>query len=142
MLTVGGGEARALSCSGLTIREGITLKLIVSPLLTRGLVQLLAVTSVADEGFGGGFAGFDRAFHKTLPIGDVLAGEEDFAVRALEDRADAEPLAGFVESVGTVSVRIALPGVGDDAAGETWGVSVEVLEIAGDDPHPAFVGLG
>ena len=97
--------------------------------------------ALSHEGIGGGFAGLDGAFHKALPVGEVLAGEEDLAVRALEYRADAEPLAGFVERVGAVGDRISLPGVGYDAFRFFRRVFVESRNIVGDDSHTAFVGL-
>src|SRR6185369_3548030 len=86
-------------------------------------------------------AGFDRAFHETLPVSDVLAGEEDLAVRAGDDRAEAEPLARTVECVRAVSVFVTLPRIRGDAACTFGSVFVEIDEVTGDDPQPTFVGL-
>ena len=69
------------------------------------------IPNLADKRRGGGFARFDRAFHEALPVGEVFTGEEDLAVRAREDRTNTKPLSGFVERVGAVGERIALPRV-------------------------------
>jgi hypothetical protein len=62
---------------------------------------------------GGNFTGIDGAFHKALPFGQVFAGEEHFAVRSLEQWANAEPLSGTVDGVGTMYPWVVLPGLID-----------------------------
>ncbi len=64
-----------------------------------------------------------------------------FAVRTLQNRAYAEPLAGFVKCVRTVSEFVALPCVGGDAAGESGRVFIKVREVVRNYAHPPLVVL-
>ena len=67
----------------------------------------------------------DRAFHKALPVGHVFAGKEHLAVRLLEQRTNAEPLAGAVDGVRAMYPWVVLPGLIDGVDERGCGASAE-----------------
>ena len=82
-----------------------------------GSAQLVSLR-FAYQCFGRLLSGDDGAFHEALPIGEVFSGEEYFAVWALQQWAESEPLPGAIEGIGAVRVAIALPGVRSYRAAE------------------------
>jgi hypothetical protein len=62
----------------------------------------------------------------------VLAGEQNLAVRALQQRANSEPLTRPVKRVSPVGVSISLPRIGSDAFGQARRVFVEIPQIVRD----------
>src|SRR4029077_3559645 len=65
--------------------------------------------SVDSQKIRGGFAGIDCSSHEALPLGEMLAGKQHATVGLLQNGADAEPLPGAVERIGTSDPVLILP---------------------------------
>ena len=78
----------------------------------------------------GDFSCAHRAFHKALPVSDVLAGKEHLAVGLFKQGTNAEALAGAIESIRAVYPWIILPGLidGVDKCGcGVWRDGIEIV---------------